>query len=81
MNLASFYMLYAAKAIYIASDYSLRSEIVTKSSENPLLLGHLQNYHKFLSNHVICIEESQNSLLQVFSKIKKFVCLFLAFHF
>ena len=36
--------------------------IVTKSSENPLLLGHLQSHHKFLSNRIICIEESQNSL-------------------
>ena len=41
---------------------SCRSEIVTKSSENLLLLGHLQNHHKLLSDHVICIEESQNSI-------------------
>ena len=56
------YVLYAAKAIYIPPNFSCRSEIVRKSSENPLVLGHLQNHHKFLSNHVICIEESQNNL-------------------
>ena len=62
INLASFYVLYAAKAIYIPPDFSCRSEIVTKSSENHhFILGHLQNHHKF-SNHVICIEELQNSL-------------------
>ena len=61
INLASFYVLYAAKAICIPPNFSCRSEILTKSSENPLLLGHLQN-HYFLSNRVICIEESQNSL-------------------
>ena len=56
------HVLYAAKAIYIPPNFSCRSEIVTKSSANPLLLGYLQNHHKFLSNHVIYIEESQNSL-------------------
>ena len=33
--LASFYVLYAAKAIYIPRNFSCRYEIVTKSSENP----------------------------------------------
>ena len=55
-------MLYTAKAIYIPPNFSCRSEMVTKSSKNPLLLGHLQNHHKFLSNQVICMEELQNSL-------------------
>ena len=42
------YVLYAAKAIYIPRNFSCRYEIVTKSSENLLLLGHLHNHHKVL---------------------------------
>ena len=42
----SFYVLYAVKSIYIPRDFSCRPETVTKSSENLLLLGHLQNHHK-----------------------------------
>ena len=39
INLASFYVLYAVKAIYIPPNFSCRSEIVAKSSENPLSIG------------------------------------------
>ena len=39
-----------------------QSETGTKSAESPLLLGYVENHHKCLSNHVICLEELQNSL-------------------
>ena len=47
LNPASFYVLYAVKAIF-PRNCSCRYEIVIKSSENLLLLGHLHNHHKFL---------------------------------
>ena len=50
----------AAKAIYIPPNFPCQSEMVTKSSENPLLLGQLQiirNFYKItkfvLKNHRI----------------------------
>ena len=47
LNPASFYVLYGAKAIF-PRNFSCRYEIVIKSSENLLSLGHLHNHHKFL---------------------------------
>ena len=40
----------------------LRAFMSHQTRKSMVQLGHLQNHHKFLSNHVICIKESQNSL-------------------
>ena len=40
----SFFLLYAGKAIYIPPNFSRGYEMVTKSSENLLSLGHLHNH-------------------------------------
>ena len=56
------------------SYFGVDPPLVIKSSENPPLLGHLQNHHKFLSNHVICIEEK----LMSSPKLKGKACLFVS---